>query len=125
MDAWQDYKRRNDSVVVDLMHGQLKSTLTCNICNKVSVKFDPFSLLALPVPANENEVNSAMNTDKIHPEQKETDEQNVQTESASVGEESSPSDTEAQQPRRSTSQQSTISTIYSRSNEYLWVRIFY
>lgn len=41
-EAWNDYKKRNDSIIVDHFHGQLKSTLICPKCRKVSVKFDPF-----------------------------------------------------------------------------------
>lgn len=36
-EAWRRYKSRNDSVIVDLFQGQLKSKLTCPVCNKVSV----------------------------------------------------------------------------------------
>jgi ubiquitin carboxyl-terminal hydrolase 4/11/15 len=57
-EAWKDYKKRNDSIVVDLMHGQLKSTVECNKCNKVSIKFDPFCFLSVPVPTKERQVRS-------------------------------------------------------------------
>lgn len=33
--AWEGYKKRNDSVIVDLFQGQYKSTLVCPECNKV------------------------------------------------------------------------------------------
>jgi ubiquitin carboxyl-terminal hydrolase 4/11 len=33
--AWEGYKRRNDSVIVDLFQGQYKSTLVCPECEKV------------------------------------------------------------------------------------------
>ncbi|KAL3102229.1 hypothetical protein niasHS_003638 [Heterodera schachtii] len=49
-EAWEEYKRVNDSIVIDLLHGQLKSSLTCNVCGKVSVKFDPFCFLSVPIP---------------------------------------------------------------------------
>ncbi|KAI6233873.1 Ubiquitinyl hydrolase 1 [Aphelenchoides fujianensis] len=49
-EAWEGYKKRNDSIIVDLMHGQLKSTVTCNVCSKTSIKFDPFCFLSVPVP---------------------------------------------------------------------------
>ena len=35
-EAWSAYKLRNDSVIVDLFQGQLKSELKCNSCDKVS-----------------------------------------------------------------------------------------
>ena len=49
-EAWVNYKKRNDSVIVDIFHGLLKSTLVCPECNKVSVTFDPFCYLSLPLP---------------------------------------------------------------------------
>lgn len=33
--AWEGYKKRNDSVIVDLFQGQYKSTLVCPECHKV------------------------------------------------------------------------------------------
>jgi ubiquitin carboxyl-terminal hydrolase 4/11 len=33
--AWEGYKKRNDSVIVDLFQGQYKSTLVCPECEKV------------------------------------------------------------------------------------------
>jgi ubiquitin carboxyl-terminal hydrolase 4/11/15 len=35
-ECWDGYKKRNDSVIVDLFQGQLKSTLICPDCSKVS-----------------------------------------------------------------------------------------
>ncbi|KAF8374173.1 hypothetical protein PRIPAC_80602 [Pristionchus pacificus] len=52
-EAWDNYKKRNDSIIVDKVHGQLKSTLVCPICAKISIKFDPFCFLSVPVPAKE------------------------------------------------------------------------
>ncbi|MCO5585236.1 hypothetical protein L7F22_039169 [Adiantum nelumboides] len=47
---WEIYKMRNDSVIVDLFQGQYRSTLVCPTCEKVSIKFDPFMYLTLPIP---------------------------------------------------------------------------
>lgn len=47
---WEIYKLRNDSVIVDLFQGQYRSTLVCPQCSKVSIKFDPFMYLTLPLP---------------------------------------------------------------------------
>lgn len=47
---WEIYKQRNDSVIVDLFQGQYRSTLVCPVCSKVSIKFDPFMYLTLPIP---------------------------------------------------------------------------
>lgn len=49
-EAWQNYKKRNDSIVVDLFQGQYKSKLVCPTCSKVSITFDPFLYLSLPLP---------------------------------------------------------------------------
>ncbi|RKP28142.1 hypothetical protein SYNPS1DRAFT_11648 [Syncephalis pseudoplumigaleata] len=50
-ERWRMHRARNDSKVVDEFQGQYKSTLVCPQCNKVSVTFDPFMYLTLPVPA--------------------------------------------------------------------------
>ncbi|CAD5225212.1 unnamed protein product [Bursaphelenchus xylophilus] len=59
-EAWADYKKRNDSVIVDLMHGQIKSTLVCPVCDKVSIKFDPILYLTVPVPQREKNGKSSV-----------------------------------------------------------------
>ena len=38
-ECWDGYKKRNDSVIVDLFQGQLQSTLICPECTKVSRPF--------------------------------------------------------------------------------------
>lgn len=50
--AWSNYLRRDQSIVVDLFQGQLRSRMTCLSCGKVSVKFDSFMYLSLPVTAD-------------------------------------------------------------------------
>ncbi|RWS04954.1 ubiquitin carboxyl-terminal hydrolase 15-like protein [Dinothrombium tinctorium] len=49
-ESWSNYKKRNDSIIVDTFHGLLKSTLVCPECELVSVTFDPFCYLSLPLP---------------------------------------------------------------------------
>ncbi|XP_046561089.1 LOW QUALITY PROTEIN: ubiquitin carboxyl-terminal hydrolase 19-like [Haliotis rubra] len=49
-DTWDVYKKRNDSAIVDLFQGQYKSTLVCPVCSKVSITFDPFLYLSVPLP---------------------------------------------------------------------------
>lgn len=41
---------RNDSVAMDLFNGFYKNTMVCPDCDKVSITFDPFSLLTLQLP---------------------------------------------------------------------------
>ncbi|XP_068010958.1 ubiquitin carboxyl-terminal hydrolase 32 isoform X2 [Melanerpes formicivorus] len=49
-EAWENHLRRNRSIVVDLFHGQLKSQVKCKTCGHISVRFDPFNFLSLPLP---------------------------------------------------------------------------
>mmetsp|Transcript_626 Transcript_626/g.2319 ORF Transcript_626/g.2319 Transcript_626/m.2319 type:complete len:1165 (-) Transcript_626:557-4051(-) len=49
-EALQTYKKRNDSIVVDLFAGQFKSAIQCPHCPHNSVVFDPFTQLPLELP---------------------------------------------------------------------------
>lgn len=49
-EAWAQHHARNQSIVIDLFYGQLKSKVSCLCCGRDSVRFDPFSLLSLPLP---------------------------------------------------------------------------
>nr|XP_006820330.1 PREDICTED: ubiquitin carboxyl-terminal hydrolase 19-like [Saccoglossus kowalevskii] len=49
-EAWLRHKKRNDSFIVDLLQGQFKSKLVCPKCSKVSITFDPFMHLSVPLP---------------------------------------------------------------------------
>ncbi len=53
-EQWIGFLRRNQSVLVELLYGQYKSTLHCpnNACNNISITFDPFLSLTLPIVAN-------------------------------------------------------------------------
>jgi ubiquitin carboxyl-terminal hydrolase 4/11/15 len=37
-------------VIVDLMHGLYKSTVRCPDCNRLSVTFEPYMNITLPIP---------------------------------------------------------------------------
>lgn len=47
---WSRHLQFNDSLIVDYFHGQLKSHLTCSVCAKSSLTFDPFLFLSVPLP---------------------------------------------------------------------------
>ena len=47
---WANAIRNNASYIYGLFFGQLKSTLTCNECNKNKLKYENFSALELPIP---------------------------------------------------------------------------
>ncbi|XP_035665297.1 ubiquitin carboxyl-terminal hydrolase 15-like isoform X2 [Branchiostoma floridae] len=49
-EAWKNHRLRNDSIIVDTFHGLFKSTLVCPECSKISITFDPFCYLSLPLP---------------------------------------------------------------------------
>uniref|UniRef100_A0A4W4G3L2 Ubiquitin carboxyl-terminal hydrolase 2 n=1 Tax=Electrophorus electricus TaxID=8005 RepID=A0A4W4G3L2_ELEEL len=53
---WNKYLEREDSKVVDLFVGQLKSSLTCSECGFCSTVFDPFWDLSLPIAKSSGEV---------------------------------------------------------------------
>ena len=46
----KNHRARNDSVATDLFNGFYKNKLVCPECDKVSITFDPFSLLTLQLP---------------------------------------------------------------------------
>ena len=50
MKSWNIYKQRNDSIIVDLFHGQLRSRLICPKCHSTVVLFDPY--MSIPMPIN-------------------------------------------------------------------------
>ena len=50
--CWENYKLRNQSIIVDLFTGQLKSTVICSTCHNASVKFEEFTSLSLPLPVD-------------------------------------------------------------------------
>lgn len=58
-EAWRNHLRANRSVIVDLFQGQLRSQLQCPCCSAVSVTFDPFLHLTLPLPADADIVSLA------------------------------------------------------------------
>ena len=49
-DAWKRHLARNDSIVVDKIHGQFMSHIECPNCDAVTVVFDPY--MSLPIPIN-------------------------------------------------------------------------
>ncbi|KAL3626978.1 Ubiquitin carboxyl-terminal hydrolase 8 [Castilleja foliolosa] len=49
---WRNHLARNDSIIVDVCQGQYRSTLVCPLCRKVSVTFDPFMYISLPLPSS-------------------------------------------------------------------------
>ncbi|XP_050898059.1 ubiquitin carboxyl-terminal hydrolase 9 [Lathyrus oleraceus] len=51
-ECWKNHMARNDSLIVDECQvSQYKSTLVCPECGKISITFDPFMYLSLPLPS--------------------------------------------------------------------------
>lgn len=50
IESWNNYLKRNQSIIMDLFAGQYKSRLDCPDCKKISITFDPFLSISLPVP---------------------------------------------------------------------------
>lgn len=51
--SWENYKKRNDSFVSDLLAGQYRSEIRCPDCHRVSITFDPFLSATLQFPKPE------------------------------------------------------------------------
>ena len=45
-----NHRARNDSIAMDLFNGFYKNTMECPVCGKISITFDPYSLLTLQLP---------------------------------------------------------------------------
>jgi len=52
-ESWNNHLRRNKSRIQELMHGQFKSRLDCPDCKKISITFDPYMMISLPIPTVE------------------------------------------------------------------------
>ena len=46
---WETHQKRDNSIIMDLFSGQYKSTLRCPFCDKISITYDQFSCLELPI----------------------------------------------------------------------------
>mmetsp|Transcript_26361 Transcript_26361/g.34274 ORF Transcript_26361/g.34274 Transcript_26361/m.34274 type:complete len:950 (+) Transcript_26361:95-2944(+) len=57
----EQHMKRNDSFIHDLFRGQFKSTLVCPCCGNVSVTFDPYTMVSLPLTTLAQERMSSFN----------------------------------------------------------------
>ena len=46
---WETHQKRDNSIIMDLFSGQYKSTVRCPFCDKISITYDQFSCLELPI----------------------------------------------------------------------------
>ena len=47
---WKNHLRKNDSIIIDLFHGQLRNNVVCDECKNNSIIYDPFMILTLNIP---------------------------------------------------------------------------
>lgn len=50
LESWSNSLRRDWSFIFFMFYGQLKSTLNCQKCNKISTTFDIFTNIPLSLP---------------------------------------------------------------------------
>ena len=53
---WKNHIERENSIIVDLFHGQFKNVVKCPECDKVSTIYDPFMNLGLPIPSAQSKM---------------------------------------------------------------------
>ena len=51
---WNFHKKREDSIIVDLFHGQFKSEIFCPTCKKLNITYEPFMFLSMSIPSSES-----------------------------------------------------------------------
>ena len=56
MDAWKTYLLRNQSEIVNLLQGQYKSKVKCPDCGRLSITFDPYMFLSVPLPTEKYKI---------------------------------------------------------------------
>lgn len=56
LESWKTYLKRNQSIIVDLMQGQYRSEVVCPDCKRISVTFDPYLFLTVPLPTERHKL---------------------------------------------------------------------
>ena len=51
---WECHTLRENSIIVDLFHGQFKNIIKCQKCQKVKKTYEPFINISLPIPEEHN-----------------------------------------------------------------------
>jgi ubiquitin C-terminal hydrolase len=49
---WDGFLQRDKSIFINLFYGQLKSRVQCSSCSNISITFDPFNVVSLPIPTS-------------------------------------------------------------------------
>lgn len=53
---WNDYLSKNKSIIIDLFAGQYKSKVCCPKCKNISVTYDPYLSITLPLPEEKSNI---------------------------------------------------------------------
>ena len=53
---WKNHVERENSIIVDLFHGQFKNVVKCPQCKRVNIIYDPFMHLGLPIPTPQSKI---------------------------------------------------------------------
>ena len=61
--SWINHLKRDNSIIVKLMGGQFKSKIICPQCSRISITYDPYFLVSLPIPLKENHQVADINAD--------------------------------------------------------------
>ena len=56
---WNNFLRRNQSILVDLFYGLFKSSVICSVCNRSCVDFNTFSSISVNLKNNNKKQNDA------------------------------------------------------------------
>jgi ubiquitin carboxyl-terminal hydrolase 8 len=54
LSSWKSFFENNYSDFINLLYGQLLSSINCDDCLYLSIKFDPFSILSIDIPQQNN-----------------------------------------------------------------------
>jgi len=52
LQSWADFHRKEYSIVVENFFGQTQTTTTCSNCKGVSIKYEPWMMLKVPIPTD-------------------------------------------------------------------------
>ena len=54
LSSWKLFFEKNYSDIINLLYGQLLSSINCNECLYLSIKFEPFNILSIDIPNKRN-----------------------------------------------------------------------
>ena len=64
---WWDYHiSRENSIIVDLFHGQYKSTIKCMDCENTSTSYDTYMSIGLPIPTFKTQIQIKLLTESLN-----------------------------------------------------------